>query len=276
MTISSIWGRFSRESRAQQCSHTASQQNNILPLTMFVREILRRSRTSCSTLQAALLYCKRCKDALYAGVDQLSHASEAERKLWIAQTESLCQGLTSALVSTSETLPSLPPPCTELLAASHSGSSNSKAPGAMRSASPLLCGRRMFLAAIVVASKFLQDRTYSNRTWSKISGLETREIEQLERVFLHTIQYDLYVSHTQWAEWTTELSAHWNRTKNEDVPLSPHRRSKQEVTSCTPSRLHRATSENVLGQALQFDSELNVRQSAHRERNHFHRHGSSC
>jgi hypothetical protein len=33
------------------------------------------------------------------------------------------------------------------------------------------CGRRMFLAALILSSKSLQDRNYSARAWSKISGL---------------------------------------------------------------------------------------------------------
>ncbi|WFD30285.1 PHO85 cyclin-5 [Malassezia sp. CBS 17886] len=74
----------------------------------------------------------------------------------------------------------------------------------------------MFLAAIVVASKFLQDRTYSNRSWSKISGLPTKEIEQLERVFLHTIKFHLVVDECQWSEWTKDLSARWNYGSAED------------------------------------------------------------
>ncbi|CAJ0889916.1 13790_t:CDS:2 [Entrophospora sp. SA101] len=30
------------------------------------------------------------------------------------------------------------------------------------------CGRRMFLASLIVASKYLQDNNYSNNAWSKI------------------------------------------------------------------------------------------------------------
>jgi len=37
--------------------------------------------------------------------------------------------------------------------------------------SPLLCPRRTFLAALILASKFIQDKCYSNRAWAKLSGL---------------------------------------------------------------------------------------------------------
>lgn len=40
----------------------------------------------------------------------------------------------------------------------------------------LQCGRRMFLAALILASKYLQDRNYSARAWSKISGLDRKSV----------------------------------------------------------------------------------------------------
>ena len=58
---------------------------------------------------------------------------------------------------------------------------------------PLLCGRRMFLAALICASKFLQDRNYSNQAWAKIAGLDVAELSRNERVFLLLIKYDLFL-----------------------------------------------------------------------------------
>ncbi|PWN47309.1 hypothetical protein IE53DRAFT_307907, partial [Violaceomyces palustris] len=113
----------------------------------FIRETLRRSRTSCSTLQAALLYCVRSKKAVIK-------ARESVRS---------------------------------------------------PSSSILLCARRMFLAAIMVSSKFLQDKTYSNRAWAKISGLPIRELGKLERVFLSSIDYRLVVNEGEWQQWVIAL-----------------------------------------------------------------------
>ncbi|KAH8916975.1 hypothetical protein BT69DRAFT_1188185, partial [Atractiella rhizophila] len=55
------------------------------------------------------------------------------------------------------------------------------------------CGRRMFLAALITASKFLQDRNYSNLAWSKISSLDVREININERAFLALLDYRLHI-----------------------------------------------------------------------------------
>ncbi|KAK3840769.1 MAG: hypothetical protein J3R72DRAFT_348911, partial [Linnemannia gamsii] len=67
------------------------------------------------------------------------------------------------------------------------------------------CGRRMFLAALILASKFQQDRTYSNKAWSKISGLPVAEINLNEITFLTLIDYRLFVSQAVFQKWVTIL-----------------------------------------------------------------------
>lgn len=64
------------------------------------------------------------------------------------------------------------------------------------------CGRRMFLAALILASKYLQDRNYSARAWSKISGLNTLEINQNELMFLEAVGWRLHVSEALFQRWT--------------------------------------------------------------------------
>lgn len=64
------------------------------------------------------------------------------------------------------------------------------------------CGRRMFLAALILASKYLQDRNYSARAWSKISGLNTCEINANELNFLIAVNWKLHISETIFQKWT--------------------------------------------------------------------------
>lgn len=64
------------------------------------------------------------------------------------------------------------------------------------------CGRRMFLAALILASKYLQDRNYSARAWSKISGLQTQEINQNEMTFLQAVDWKLHVPESIYHRWT--------------------------------------------------------------------------
>ncbi|KAB8227860.1 putative G1/S-specific cyclin Pcl5 [Aspergillus alliaceus] len=64
------------------------------------------------------------------------------------------------------------------------------------------CGRRMFLSALILASKYLQDRNYSARAWSKISGLNTLEINQNELMFLQAVDWKLHIPEATFQRWT--------------------------------------------------------------------------
>ncbi|KAL6721928.1 PHO85 cyclin-5 [Lecanora helva] len=64
------------------------------------------------------------------------------------------------------------------------------------------CGRRMFLAALILASKYLQDRNYSARAWSKISGLRTGEIHNNEMTFLSAVNWKLHIPEPVFHRWT--------------------------------------------------------------------------
>lgn len=60
----------------------------------------------------------------------------------------------------------------------------------------------MFLAALILASKYLQDRNYSARAWSKISGLNTLEINQNELMFLKAVGWRLHIDEATFQRWT--------------------------------------------------------------------------
>ena len=66
----------------------------------------------------------------------------------------------------------------------------------------LMCGRRMFLAALILASKYLQDRNYSARAWSKMSGLKVSEINTNERSFLGKVNWKLHIPDSTFKRWT--------------------------------------------------------------------------
>lgn len=117
----------------------ASCSSNVLPLETFIKETLRRSKTSYSTLQIALYYLMLAK-------------------------EKRCQ----------------PPIVTHRV---------------------MRCGRRLFLTALILASKYLQDRNYSARAWSKISGLPLQEINENERQCLSLINWDLHVPKDHFENW---------------------------------------------------------------------------
>ncbi|CAG8567668.1 2414_t:CDS:2 [Diversispora eburnea] len=141
--IDSIWINFPVHSTAQ-----------VIPLRVFIQEILRRSRTSWSTLQTTLFYMVRVKPQI--------------ELLW----------------------------------------SNSISSDQRTTNDSATCGRRMFLASLIVASKYLQDRNYSNYAWSKICGLPVQEINSIERRFLMLIGYNLFISENNFKHWSNLLNSH--------------------------------------------------------------------
>ncbi|GES98760.1 G1/S-specific cyclin Pcl5 [Rhizophagus clarus] len=82
---------------------------------------------------------------------------------------------------------------------------------------PATCGRRMFLAALIVASKYLQDRNYSNRAWSKISGLPVHEINANEICFLKLIDYNLFIAEDIFKRWSSLLLTHIQAISGSDM-----------------------------------------------------------
>nr|CDI56338.1 g1 s-specific cyclin [Melanopsichium pennsylvanicum 4] len=180
-----------------------------LPLQVFVRETLRRGRTSCSTLQASLLYCVRLGEAAKRSKQMSLHESTRAAGVSVeveAQPTSAFHGMTKE----------------ELCL--------------------VRCPRRMFLASIMVASKFVQDRTYSNRAWSKISGLPLKDLGKLERAFLKAIDYRLMVSEGEWEKWTAQVNG---LTEVSGSGVAGRR-----------SNLSRSQSDNVTGAAVALDTEL--------------------
>ncbi|CAG8531434.1 11978_t:CDS:2 [Ambispora gerdemannii] len=143
----------------------------IIPLKVFLQETLRRSRTSYSTLQTALFYLFRVKSQITSRAFQLPNGSREP-----------------------SSRPMTPTP---------------DSPASKRDNNdPATCGRRMFLAALIIASKYLQDRNYSNKAWSKISGLPVKEINQNEIVFLKLIDYNLFISEDIFKRWSSLLLTH--------------------------------------------------------------------
>ncbi|KAI9347109.1 hypothetical protein BD770DRAFT_327928 [Pilaira anomala] len=69
----------------------------------------------------------------------------------------------------------------------------------------MCCGRRMFLASLMVASKYLHDKNYHNKAWAKITGLDIKEINAAEMAFLNLIDYQLYISKPTFDIWYTRI-----------------------------------------------------------------------
>ncbi|KAL9552301.1 hypothetical protein MBANPS3_003839 [Mucor bainieri] len=130
----------------------ASKNNVVVPLRTFIQEVLKRSRTTYSTLQTALFYLFRSRPEISNYLTRMQQQQQNNNN----------NNWEYAYIN---------------------------------------CGRRMFLASLVVASKFVQDKTYRNSAWAKIAGLPVSEVNAAERIFLNMIDYRLYISQPKFEQW---------------------------------------------------------------------------
>ncbi|KAF9434199.1 hypothetical protein BGZ76_008410 [Entomortierella beljakovae] len=207
-----------------------SSKAPVIPLHIFVKETLRRSRTTLSTLQLSLYYIYKIRNQVLAAQEKIrqDHIHHLQQRA-LQQGQPLSpNGSIDALSEEefkqrdyfnsismqhhsylSKNTPPLTPPGTNNTPASLSPlslSNSTPSSPILAKSEPVGCGRRMFLAALILASKFQQDRTYSNKAWSKISGLPVSEINLNEITFLTLIDYRLFVSQSVFQKWVNILT----------------------------------------------------------------------
>jgi hypothetical protein len=64
---------------------------------------------------------------------------------------------------------------------------------------------RLLTIALVLGSKFLDDNTFINRSWSEVSGINVGELNRLEMEWLNAIDYKLHrdpLEHQGWKYWS--------------------------------------------------------------------------
>ncbi|ORX95817.1 hypothetical protein K493DRAFT_196069, partial [Basidiobolus meristosporus CBS 931.73] len=60
---------------------------------------------------------------------------------------------------------------------------------------------RLFVIALLVAQKMLEDKSFNNKTWAVITGLTAREISVMEREFFQCLNWDIHVCHVEFEYW---------------------------------------------------------------------------
>ncbi|KAI8061828.1 uncharacterized protein B0P05DRAFT_556805 [Gilbertella persicaria] len=86
------------------------------------------------------------------------------------------------------------------------------------------CGRRMFLASLICAHKYLYDNTFTNASWAKISKLPVKEINGAEKALLEMLDYRLHVSHELYQKFESQLR---EAVPNTPVPMPKKRALEQ-------------------------------------------------
>ncbi|KAI0541839.1 hypothetical protein GGR58DRAFT_510645 [Xylaria digitata] len=69
---------------------------------------------------------------------------------------------------------------------------------------------RLLTVALMLGNKFLDDNTYTNKTWAEVSGISVKEIHVMEVEFLSNMRYGLLTSKEHWQEWLRKLACYQN------------------------------------------------------------------
>ncbi|KAK2062793.1 cyclin [Colletotrichum caudatum] len=110
----------------------------------------------------------------------------------------------------------------------------------LKTTNPSVKGRsgseyRLLTVALMLGNKFLDDNTYTNKTWAEVSGITVQEIHVMEVEFLSNMRYSLLATKDEWEEWLVKLSCfseYYERAQKQ--PTSPLSRSfTSPVTSPT-------------------------------------------
>lgn len=87
----------------------------------------------------------------------------------------------------------------------------------LKTANPTVRGNlgseyRLLTVALMLGNKFLDDNTYTNKTWAEVSGITVNEIHTMEVEFLGNMRYSLMASKEEWEEWRAKLARFWDYT----------------------------------------------------------------
>ncbi|PTB38036.1 hypothetical protein M441DRAFT_146434 [Trichoderma asperellum CBS 433.97] len=81
----------------------------------------------------------------------------------------------------------------------------------LKCSTPQIKGRggseyRLLTVSLMLGNKFLDDNTYTNKTWAEVSCFTVNEIHVMEVEFLSNMRYNLLASKDEWEEWLTKLA----------------------------------------------------------------------
>ena len=246
-------------------SHSDARSSQV-HIKGFVHEVLRRSKTSGTVLQTALCYLEAIRSKVPEllslerqglGVkgeptptSQIVPATEAELEyeatiasisLQVLSTSNDTMDtvrITDGFFSCSETLSQSIP--TSVTSNDGLGTQKPKSPTPPVTPlpplpSPLLCPRRAFLASLILASKFTQDKCYSNRAWAKLSGLPAREIGRCERALGEALEWRLWVGKNSVAPTSSQQRPVIRSQSEGSIGLPSTQARKEQLTSTASS-----------------------------------------
>lgn len=116
---------------------------------------------------------------------------------------------------------------------------------------------RLFTTALVLANKYLEDSTFTNKTWSSVSGIPVKELNIMEIEFLSALDFNICISQTQFYQWTIQCQQLWTpppitiKRSYDDEVYQPYKKTRSickpilswssSVSALTSSRIMNST-----------------------------------
>ncbi|CCE62843.1 hypothetical protein TPHA_0D02050 [Tetrapisispora phaffii CBS 4417] len=67
------------------------------------------------------------------------------------------------------------------------------------------CIKRTYLSCLIVSHKFLNDNTYSLKSWNKITGLSAKTLSMMEKYSLMTLNFNLHLDNSEVNDLNNEI-----------------------------------------------------------------------
>ncbi|KAJ3512060.1 hypothetical protein NMY22_g15448 [Coprinellus aureogranulatus] len=112
---------------------------------------------------------------------------------------------------------------------------------------------RLFVLGCMLANKWLDDHTFSNKTWHTISNVPIQVLNRLEMLALDVFAYDLSITPAHWNQWMVHLKSYHMSL------ASPHLQPISRPSS-NPHSIIRKSIDEILQASLAADSTAPVPQ----------------
>ncbi|KAG6832893.1 hypothetical protein H0H92_004777 [Tricholoma furcatifolium] len=106
---------------------------------------------------------------------------------------------------------------------------------------------RLIVLGCMFANKWLDDHTFSNKTWHNISNVPVQSLNRLESLALDIFAYDLTISSRDWSKWLSHLMSYHMSLASPTHPqpisrpsTNPHsivRKAIEEITQAPVTRV---------------------------------------
>lgn len=75
----------------------------------------------------------------------------------------------------------------------------------------------------MLANKFHDDHTFTNKTWSDVSGMKLYELDIMELEFLDALEFRLFVREAEFDSWRTGLLSFMSQVQNATLMNNQHK-----------------------------------------------------